>query len=109
MTDDDGLAAELEAAGRRTGERVWRLPLWDEYRRQMDSEIADIKNSAGREASPLTAGCFLKEFVGDGVRWAHLDIAGTAWTKEARPYQPEGATGVGVRLLIDWLRRAATA
>lgn len=109
MTDDDGLAGELEAAGRRTGERVWRLPLWDEYRRQMDSDIADIKNSAGREASPLTAGCFLKEFVGEGVRWAHLDIAGTAWTKEARPYQPEGATGVGVRLLIDWLRRAATA
>ncbi len=107
MTDDDGLASELDEAGRRSGERVWRLPLWEEYRKQMDSDIADIKNSAGRDASPLTAGCFLKEFVADGVPWAHLDIAGTAWAKEAGPYQPEGATGVGVRLLIDWLRRAA--
>ncbi len=107
MTDDDALAAELEEAGRRTGERVWRLPIWSEYRRQMDSTIADIKNSGGRDGSALTAGCFLKEFVGEGVRWAHLDIAGTAWTEKPGPYQPEGATGVGVRLLIDWLRRAA--
>jgi leucyl aminopeptidase len=109
MTDDDALAASLELSGRRTGERVWRLPIWKEYRQQMDSKIADIKNSAGRDASPLTAGCFLKEFVGEGIPWAHLDIAGTAWTEKEGPYQPEGATGVGVRLLVDWLRRTAEA
>ncbi|HKK28241.1 MAG TPA: leucyl aminopeptidase [Gemmatimonadota bacterium] len=107
MSDDDGLVAALEEAARRTGERVWRLPLWKEYRRQLDSDIADIKNSAGRDASPLTAGCFLKEFVDEDISWAHLDIAGTAWADEDGPYQPEGATGVGVRLLLDWLRRAA--
>lgn len=104
MSPDDALAEELERAGRRTGERVWRLPLWEAYRKQLDSEIADIKNSGGREASPITAGRFLQEFVDDGVRWAHLDIAGTAWAEEERPYQPKGATGVGVRLLVEWLR-----
>ncbi|HKK08014.1 MAG TPA: leucyl aminopeptidase [Gemmatimonadota bacterium] len=107
MCDDDALAGALEEAGRRTGERCWRLPLWKEYRRQMDSDIADIKNSAGRDASPLTAGCFLKEFVDGSIPWAHLDIAGTAWAEEEGPYQPKGATGVGVRLLLDWLARAA--
>ncbi len=105
MSPDDGLAAELERAGARSGERVWRLPLWSEYRKQLDSDIADIKNSGGREASPITAGRFLQEFVGD-ARWAHLDIAGTAWADEEKRYQPKGATGVGVRLLVDWLRHA---
>lgn len=107
MSPDDDLAEELELAGRRTGERVWRLPLWPEYRKQLDSDIADIKNSGGREASPITAGRFLQEFVPEGVRWAHLDIAGTAWAEEDRPYQPKGATGVGVRLLVDWLRHGS--
>jgi leucyl aminopeptidase len=102
MANDDELADALVASGGRTGERAWRLPLHPEYREQLDSDIADIKNSGGREASAITAGWFLKEFVGD-VSWAHLDIAGTAWTDERRGYQPEGATGVGVRLLTDWL------
>lgn len=104
MTPDDGLARELEVAGRRSGERVWRLPLWKAYRKQLDSEVADIKNSGGREASAITAGKFLEEFVGD-VPWAHLDIAGTAWAEEAVHDQPKGATGTGVRLLLEWLRR----
>ncbi|MFW6193553.1 MAG: leucyl aminopeptidase, partial [Gemmatimonadota bacterium] len=103
MSPDDGLAGELEAAGRRSGERVWRLPLWKEYREQLDSDVADIRNSGGKEGSAITAGMFLKEFVGD-ARWAHLDIAGTAWADEARHHQPEGATGMGVRLLLEWLR-----
>jgi leucyl aminopeptidase len=103
MTPDDALAEALGAAGDASGERVWRLPLWSDYRKQLDSDIADIKNTGGRPASTITAGLFLKEFVG-GFPWAHLDIAGTAWTEDARPYAPKGATGVGVRLLIEWLR-----
>lgn len=105
MTPDDVLADALTSAGAASGERVWRLPLWREYRKQLDSTIADIKNVGGRPASTITAGLFLKEFVGD-FPWAHLDIAGTAWTEEARPDNPKGATGIGVRLLIEWLRRS---
>ena len=106
MSPDDELAGALEAAGLRAGERTWRLPLWDEYEKQLESDIADVKNSGGRPAGTVTAGMFLEKFV-DGHPWAHLDIAGTAWAEEDRPYQPEGATGVGVRLLVEWLRSAA--
>jgi leucyl aminopeptidase len=104
MTPDDGLSEQLIAAGRRSGERVWRLPLWKEYRKQLESEIADLKNTGGRPAGTITAGWFLRDFVGDGVPWAHLDIAGTAWAEEAHGWQPKGATGVCVRLLHEWLR-----
>lgn len=104
MSNDDGLAARVGEAGRRTGEFTWRLPLWRPYREALDSEIADIRNSAGKEASAITAGWFLREFVGDEMPWVHLDIAGTAWTEETRPYHPEGPTGVGVRLVVEWLR-----
>jgi len=107
MTPDDELAEALTLAGVATGERAWRLPLWQEYRRHMDSDIADIKNTGGRAAGSITAGWFLREFVDDGVPWAHLDIAGTAWAEEARGCQPKGATGVGVRLVIEWLRHRA--
>ena len=103
MSNDDDLARQLLQAGERTGERAWRLPLWKAYRSQLDSEIADIKNSGGREASPITAGMFLEEFV-DNAPWAHLDIAGTAWADKETGYQPKGATGFGVRLLVDWVR-----
>jgi leucyl aminopeptidase len=106
MSTSDTLAAGLEAAGMRSGERVWRLPLWPAYRRQLDSDIADLKNAGGRPAAPITAGSFLQAFVGD-LEWAHLDIAGTAWADEASGYQPKGATGVGVRLVLEWLRDAA--
>lgn len=102
LTDDDALADALIGAGERTGERLWRLPLWDAYREQLDSEIADVKNTGGKGASTVTAAWFLKEFVGS-YRWAHLDIAGTAWAEKASPVQPEGATGFGVRLLAEWL------
>lgn len=105
MSPSDGLAASLQAAGARSGERAWRLPLWPAYRRQLDSDIADLKNAGGRAAAPITAGSFLQAFVGD-MEWAHLDIAGTAWADEASGYQPKGATGVGVRLVLEWLREA---
>jgi leucyl aminopeptidase len=105
MANDDGLVAKIEAAARITAEKVWRLPLDDEYADQIKSDIADVKNVGGRPAGAITAGLFLKKFVGD-IPWAHLDIAGSAWLKESKPYVPKGATGVGVRLLTqlakDW-------
>ncbi len=103
MSPVDALADELLAAGEAADERLWRLPLWKEYRDRLDSDVADIKNSGGRPAGAITAGTFLREFVGDAP-WAHLDIAGTAWADEDRAHQPEGATGTGVRLLLEWLR-----
>jgi leucyl aminopeptidase len=82
------------------GDRCWPLPLYEEYREQIKSEIADMVNTGGRAAGACTAAMFLREFVGD-VPWAHLDIAGTAWADEARPWQPKGPTGVGVRTLAE--------
>jgi leucyl aminopeptidase len=108
MGNNGTLIDQVRAAGQRTGERCWPLPLWDEYREQIDSGIADIKNSGGRPAGSITAGWFLKEFVGD-VPWTHLDIAGTAYRDEAAPYLRKGAAGVPTRLLIDWVRARADA
>ena len=103
MTKDEQLAARLNQAGKVTHERVWRLPLWDEYGELMRSDIADIKNVSGTgEAGTVTAGKFLEEFA-EGLRWAHLDIAGCAWKEKDHPYVPKGAVGVGVRLLIEFM------
>ncbi len=102
MGTDEDMMAILKTSGDDTAERVWQLPLYDDYSKQIKSDFADIKNVGGREAGSITAGAFLKEFVGD-VPWVHLDIAGTAWTRAAHPYIPKGATGVGSRLLIDAL------
>jgi len=108
FTNDEQLAALLRRAGERTHERVWPLPLWDEYGELIKSDIADLKNVGPREGGAITAAKFLSEFA-EGLRWAHLDIAGTAWTEKDRPYQPKGATGVGVRLAIafieQWLKK----
>jgi leucyl aminopeptidase len=90
----------VQAAGDRAGDRLWPLPLHEEYREQIKSEIADIINSGGRAAGAITAAWFLKEFV-DGRPWAHLDIAGTAWSEERKAFQPKGATGVAVRTLTE--------
>ncbi|RJP17493.1 MAG: leucyl aminopeptidase [Candidatus Abyssobacteria bacterium SURF_5] len=105
MGNNEEFLAKIEAASKETSEKVWRLPLDEEYAEQIKSDIADVKNVGGRPAGTITAGLFLKKFVGD-FPWAHLDIAGTAWIKESRPYIPKGATGIGVRLLTqlakDW-------
>jgi leucyl aminopeptidase len=82
----------------RAGDRVWPMPLFDDYREQIKSEIADMMNSGGRPAGSITAALFLKEFA-EGVPWAHLDIAGTAWAEESKPYLPKGPSGVAVRTL----------
>jgi leucyl aminopeptidase len=84
----------------RAGDRCWPLPLYEEYREQLKSEIADMANVGGRPAGACTAAMFLREFVGD-LPWAHLDVAGTAWAEDAKPWQPKGATGVAVRALAE--------
>lgn len=104
MGTDNALMVRIEKAGAATNERVWRLPLWDEYFEQIKSDIADMKNTGGRPAGAITAACLLSKFTGD-VPWAHVDIAGTAWADKEKPYVPKAATGVGVRLLIELLRR----
>ncbi len=102
LSNDDSLAEKLRTAGERTGERLWPLPLWQEYKDKIKSDVADHKNTGGREGGAITAAAFLANYVGD-TPWAHLDIAGTAWTTEERPYITKGATGFGVRLLVDLL------
>jgi leucyl aminopeptidase len=103
MGTDEPMMERLRVAGEASAERVWPLPMFDAYSKQIKSDIADIKNTGGREAGSITGGAFLKEFVGE-TPWVHLDIAGTAWTKEGKPYIPKGATGVGVRLLVEALQ-----
>jgi leucyl aminopeptidase len=102
MGTDDEMMERLREAGDHSAERVWQLPLYEEYSKQIASEFADIKNVGGREAGSIIGGAFLKEFVG-ATPWVHLDIAGTAWTTKGNPYVPKGATGVGIRLLVDAL------
>jgi leucyl aminopeptidase len=102
MGTDDDLVQELRDAGDRADERVWPLPLWDDYRDLMKSDIADLKNSGGRPAGSISAGWFLREFV-DGFPWAHLDIAGTAYTDREDTTRVKGPTGVGVRLFSEFV------
>ena len=105
--NDDGFTSQVEKAGSACGERLWRLPLWEQYGEQVKSEVADLRNTGGRHAGAITAAWFLSNFVGD-VPWVHLDIAGTAYVTppdqsypgKDRPYLVFGATGVGVRTLL---------
>lgn len=109
MATDDDLAARLSAASDRTGECVWRLPLPDEYRSQLDSPVADLKNiGSGPYGGALVAGLFLKEFAGDGA-WAHIDVGMAAFTEGDKGITVKGATGFGVRLLVDTLANWASA
>ena len=97
----DAWVETIRTVADRAGDRVWPFPLYAEYREQLKSEIADMINAAsGRSAGAITAGWFIREFVTDRP-WAHLDIAGTAWSEERKAYQPKGATGAAVRTLID--------
>ena len=101
--NDEQLIERLRVAGVNAGERAWPMPLFDEHRRAVKSTIADVKNSAGRDAGASTAAAFLDAFV-EGTPWVHLDIAGTGWTSAPHPYHVKGGTGVGVRLLLEMLR-----
>jgi len=107
MGNNEPLMRTMKKASEETFERVWEMPLFDEYKEYVKSDIADLRNSAGKEGSLVTSGYFLREFAGE-VPWIHLDIAGTAWTDKDKPYAPKGATGVGVRLLLNFLMSLKT-
>jgi len=103
LANNDQLATRLIDAGAQAGEPMWRLPLGPEYRKQIDSRVADIKNAGSdRSAGTITAACYLQEFVGE-TPWAHLDIAGTAWDFTEKTYIPKGPSGTGVRTLVACL------
>ncbi len=99
---DSELLDAIKRAAEQTGERVWPFPLWDDYQEDIKSDYADIKNSAGRAGGAITAAAFLSRFA-EGYAWAHLDIAGTAWTDKEKAYITKGGTGWGVRLLLQFL------
>ncbi|MGB3318917.1 MAG: leucyl aminopeptidase [Sphingopyxis granuli] len=103
FANDDDLAAKLIEAGEASGNKLWRFPLSPAYDKLLDSPIADMKNIGPREAGSITAAQFLKRFVGEGVAWAHLDIAGMAWADKDGPVWAKGATGYGVRLLDRYI------
>ena len=103
MGNNERLLRQLKQASAACGERIWELPLWEEYGELMKSDIADMKNAGGANAGTVSAAWFLSNFAA-GMNWAHLDIAGTAWEEKGAPYKPKGATGVGVRLLLEFLR-----
>lgn len=112
MGNDEPLIRGLIEAGETTGERLWQLPLWPEYDEKVKSEVADVKNIGERSGGTGMAGAiagasFLKAFVPEGIPWAHLDIAGTASDGKKRAYRGPGATGFGVRLVVEWLRKLA--
>jgi leucyl aminopeptidase len=106
FSNDDAFAQRIIAASKEAGELYWQLPLWDELKPQIKSEIADMKNTGGRPGGAITAALLLAEFA-EGKPWVHLDIAGAAWTSKDRPYCPKGAVGVGVRTLVNYLEQKA--
>ena len=106
LANNDALAKKMFEAGQKTGERVWRLPLYEDYAEEMKGDITDLKNlgyNKGRYAGAITGAAFISKFV--SKPWLHLDIAGTDWFDKPRWYVPSGATGFGVRLLIEYLTK----
>jgi leucyl aminopeptidase len=108
FTDDDSLCAELEGAAEAAGERIWRMPIYDDYKEGMASDVADMKNSGPRWGSPIIGAIFLKPHVKKGIPWAHLDIAGADWADKGHEEGPKGATGAGTRTLIHWIESRGT-
>lgn len=104
MGNDDNFVAQVRAAADATGERVWPLPLPADYRKQLESPVADLKNIGGNYGGSLTAGLFLKEFVANGTPWAHVDIAGPSFLESEDGEHPKGGTGFGVRMLVELAR-----
>jgi len=103
FTPDDKLAQQLLAAGEETGDKLWRMPLHETFDRLIDSPIADMKNVGPREGGSITAAQFIQRFVDEGVKWAHLDIAGKAWSEKPSTTYDKGATGFGVRLIDQFV------
>jgi leucyl aminopeptidase len=106
MGTDGALKDSLRRAADETGEKLWELPIWDDYAELIKSDVADMKNTGGRAGGAITAAVFLSKFVKD-IPWVHLDIAGPAWLSKEKPYIPRGASAVGVRLLLRFLRDQA--
>ncbi len=106
LGNNEALIQELKDAGEESGERAWQLPLWEDYYDSIKSDVADVKNTGGRPGGTITAAAFLSKFIGKSV-WAHLDIASTDWSDSEKAYISKGATGIGVRLLIQFLRNRA--
>ena len=103
FSSDEELASELQKAGEESGDKLWRMPMGEPFDRLIDSPIADMKNVGPREGGSITAAQFIQRFVENGVRWAHVDMAGTAWSDKAGPTYDKGATGYGVRLLDQYV------
>ncbi|MCT0203221.1 leucyl aminopeptidase [Synechococcus sp. CS-603] len=105
----DGLADALLEAGRLGGEQFWRMPLQASYKEGLKSPVADLKNTGPRAGGSITAALFLQDFIEAGPAWAHLDIAGTVWSDKGRGLDPAGATGFGVRTLVEWVSQGGPA
>ena len=103
-TDNDQLCEQLTRAAAKAGEGIWRMPMQDSYKSGLKSSIADLQNTGPRPGGSITAALFLKEFVNSSIPWAHIDIAGTCWTEKDRDITPKGATGYGVRTLVNWIK-----
>ena len=103
FVNDDEMWAEMDQAGKVTGEKLWRMPLDESYRKQVESDVADVRNLGKKDrwGGACTAASFLEHFIDEGRSWAHMDIAGTAWDKADSALSPKGATGVGVRVLEE--------
>jgi leucyl aminopeptidase len=108
-SSSDGLAEALVAAGQSGGEALWRMPLQSSYREGLKSPVADMKNTGPRPGGSITAALFLQDFVPKDLPWAHLDIAGTVWSDKGRGADPAGATGFGVRTLVNWVSQGSPA
>src|SRR5262249_10796000 len=104
LGNNDSLIAQVQAAAEAAGEPLWPLPLYSDYARGLESKVADLKNGGGRGAGTITASLFLKRFVGHGIPWAHLDIAGPAFGDDDDGELSAGGTGYGVRTLVELLR-----
>jgi leucyl aminopeptidase len=107
LGNNQALIDELKAASERSAEKVWQLPIWPVYQEKVKSDIGFVKNSAGREAATITGACFLNAFVEKNVPWAHIDIAGMAWTSKEEAHRAKGATGFGIGIITNWLRSLA--
>ena len=99
---NEALKRRVQAAGQKSGERVWEMPLWDEYFEQLKSDVADMRNIGGRGGGMITAALFLSKFAVE-YPWVHLDIASTDWSERERAYLPKGPTGIGTRLLLQYV------
>ena len=94
----------LKAASAQSGEELWQMPLQKSYKEGLKSHIADMKNTGPRAGGSITAALFLEEFFDEDIKWAHIDIAGTCWTDKNKGINPSGATGFGVKTLVQWIK-----